>query len=95
MPGLLAAGGNVAHLEEARKAQVGRQHFFGDGVEHFGLDALLLGGGNGRGKLFERQGERRVFGLLVGQLLHLVERFFEQVLRRHAVVLHADRHVLR
>ena len=94
MPGLLAAGGNVAHLKEARKAQVGRQNLFRDRVEHLGLDALLLGGGNRGGKVLERQGQRRVLGLLVGQLLHLVERLFKQKLRRHAAVVHADRHVL-
>ncbi len=91
--GLGAACWNVAHFKKAREARVGGQVFFGDYVEHFGLDALLLGGGNRGGKVFERQGQRRVFGLLVGQLLHLVEGFLEQILRRHASVFHADRHV--
>ena len=65
--GLVATGGNVADLEEAGEAHVGGQDFFGDGGEHFGLDALLLGRRRWRrGKLLERQGERRVFGFLIG-----------------------------
>ena len=92
--GLGASRGNVAHLKKTREAQVGGQILFRDRIQHCGLDALLLGGGNRGGKVFERQGQRRVFGLLIGELLHLVERLFQQVLRRHAPVLHADRHVL-
>ena len=91
--GLVATGGNVADLKKAREAQVGGQDLFADGVQHLGLDALLLGGGDGGGKAFERQGERRVFGLLVGQLLDLLERLLQEVFGRDAMVFHADGHV--
>ena len=77
IPGLFAAGGNVAGLEEARKTQVGGLNLLGDGVEHFGFDALLLGGLDGGGKALERQSERRVLGLLRGELLDLIERLDE------------------
>ena len=39
------------------------------------------------------EGEGRVFRLLIGQLLYLVQSFLEQILRRHAVVFHADIHI--
>ncbi len=85
---------HVARLKEARKAQVRRQHFLTDRLQHLRLDALLLRRGNCSGKLLERQRQRRVLRLLTSQLLHLLQRLFEQILRRHAAVVHADRHVL-
>jgi hypothetical protein len=53
--GLGAAGGNVADLKKAGKAQIGRQDFFCDSVQRFCLDALLLGGRDRGRKTFERQ----------------------------------------
>ena len=91
--GLRAAGGHITHLKKARKAQVSRQHLLADGLQHLVLDALLLGGGDGRRKLLQRQSQRRLLGLLPGQLLHLLQRLHQQILRRHAPVLHADGHI--
>ena len=64
--GLLAAGGDVADLKEAGEAHIGWEHFFGDGVKHFGLDTDLLFGLDAGGKLFEGQREGRVLWFLAG-----------------------------
>ena len=56
--GIGAAGGNVGDLEEAGEARVRRQNFLGERVEHLGLDARLLGSGDGCRELFERERER-------------------------------------
>ena len=65
MPGSVATGGDVGDLEETGKARICGQDLFADGVEHFGLDAGLLGGGDGGGELFngEASGESSGFWL--------------------------------
>ncbi len=45
-------------------------------------------------KLFERQSERSVFRLLIGDRVHLRQHLFHQVSGRLAMVIHADRHVV-
>ena len=47
------------------------------------------------GKFFSGSASGRIFRLLIGELFHLIERLLEQVLRRHAMIVHADRHIGR
>ena len=44
-------------------------------------------------EVLEREGEGRIFRLLGGHGPDVVESLFQQILRRHAVVFHADGHV--
>ena len=72
--GLRAAGGHITCLHEARKALVGGQNFFLDGIEYLRTYARLVGGRDRRRKLLQRLRQRRVLGLLLGQDLDLCQR---------------------
>ena len=76
----VAAGGQVGDFEEAGETQICGQDLFADGVEHLDPDAFLRGGLDGCGKALQRQSQRRVFRLLIGQLLDLIEGFGDQEL---------------
>ena len=91
--GLLTSGGNIGDLEKAREALVGGQHLLTNRVHHFGLDALLFRRGNRRWKVLQGHGQWRVLRLLIGQLLHLIQRLRQQELGRDSAIVDADGHV--
>ena len=92
--GVGAASGNVSGLEKSREALVRGIDLLGDGGEDFVVNAGLVGGGDGAGEFFEGLGEGTVFGFLREERVDLDEDFFEQIFRRHALVVDAGEHVV-
>ena len=92
---IVAAIGNVLSLQKLAEAEVSRIYLAGDGREQLLFDARLFGRRNRGWKLFERQCERAVLRLLIGDGIDLRQHFFHQVRGWLAVVIHADGHIVR
>ena len=87
--GIGAAVRDVGDGEELGEALVGGKDLGGDGVEDGFRDALPVFRADGRGEIFERQGEGAVGGLLGGDGLGLGEGLLHEELRRRAAVVQA------
>ena len=91
--GIEASVRSVIVAHELGEFRVGGRDF----IFYRGFDLLAqllaVGFGDGIGKLAQRLSERTLVERVVGNLLRLAGNFFEQILRRHAVVAQSVAHV--